>query len=753
MRFVVLIFACFMLSQSFDSTAQVTASEVKNFPYVNQFNYYMVDLFVQESGVWYQDDYGAAFLDGNSVTIYKKENGLLLDSVRAISADPAGNMLFMGYGGVVRKKGDAYELFPMNNVFWPMLKRIGEDVWMSSGYPLKRIHYKENDVNDTTNYFPNMEYYNDLVRDMNGDFYLLSHFGYNVFKKTGDGEFQTFLDNTFIKSIHVDKSNNLWLGGDDCVYLKEPGSNELQKITIDLFQGIVWSISSDENGNVFFGTSAGLVVKNGQDWSVIDESDGMENHQVFDVDVSANGTVWVATSTGITMLKLDGNTGGNKLTGIVFHDVNQDGVKTNGEAGLKSHFVKINNGGYVITNSSGEFSFTPVNGVNTVTWMKKDFWETAESSSQTITFNYPENAGPFLQFGLQWDVVHDLGTYVSGNPTRPGFDVLYYVGYINEGSVTASTTLRFEYDANLSFVESSLEPDRSTDTVLEWDINDLSYDETGFITLKFNVPATTPLGTILENRSEIVSIEGETNLLNNVDTLFQTVTGSFDPNDKLVREGVLEENFVLLNTPLMYTIRFQNTGTDTAFTVKIKDVIDPSFELTSLKVLSASHPYEFTVDGRTFTFKFANIKLPDSTTNEPRSHGFIKYSIAPLESVANQTIVKNKAAIYFDFNAPVETNEVSNKYVTVIPDGRVTSVDDEFGENVRLFPNPSRGALHIKGHEQYRFTRMEIIASSGKRVQRSPFVEEISTTNLSAGIYFVRLYSGRKVKSFRIAVE
>ncbi|MCB9330841.1 MAG: hypothetical protein H6574_07160 [Lewinellaceae bacterium] len=52
--------------------------------------------------------------------------------------------------------------------------------------------------------------------------------------------------------------------------------------------------------------------------------------------------------------------------------------------------------------------------------------------------------------------------------------------------------------------------------------------------------------------------------------------GSFDPNDKMgFPEGIGAGHHIEKTEPLEYLIRFQNTGTDTAFTVAIRDTLSP----------------------------------------------------------------------------------------------------------------------------------------------------------------------------------
>ena len=81
-----------------------------------------------------------------------------------------------------------------------------------------------------------------------------------------------------------------------------------------------------------------------------------------------------------------------------------------------------------------------------------------------------------------------------------------------------------------------------------------------------------------------------------------------------------------------------------------------------MRIEGASHPYEVSLDlesGRV-EFIFDNILLPDSTTNEIESQGFIKYRINHKEDLVNNTFIENTASIYFDSNPPIVTNTVYN---------------------------------------------------------------------------------------------
>ncbi|MEM6726195.1 MAG: hypothetical protein AAF598_19280, partial [Bacteroidota bacterium] len=67
---------------------------------------------------------------------------------------------------------------------------------------------------------------------------------------------------------------------------------------------------------------------------------------------------------------------------------------------------------------------------------------------------------------------------------------------------------------------------------------------------------------------------------------------SYDPNDKQVfPEGVGQEGFIEANRSLEYLIRFQNTGTDTAYRVVIRDTLSRKLDMEEFETGASSDPY------------------------------------------------------------------------------------------------------------------------------------------------------------------
>ncbi|MFT5999892.1 MAG: putative repeat protein (TIGR01451 family) [Neolewinella sp.] len=172
--------------------------------------------------------------------------------------------------------------------------------------------------------------------------------------------------------------------------------------------------------------------------------------------------------------------------------------------------------------------------------------------------------------------------------------------------------------------------------------------------------------------------------------------GAYDPNDKRGYPlGHGAEDNIPLGTRLEYNIRFQNTGTDTAFNVIIKDTISMALDLATLKPGSFSHPYTIDIDThRVVTFTFANIMLPDSNINLAASQGAISFSIEHDAGLAPGDDIFNSAAIYFDFNEPIITN---NSHHRIEKSGLPTGVRSLRAQEVSLgvYPNPGNGLLNI----------------------------------------------------------
>ncbi len=154
----------------------------------------------------------------------------------------------------------------------------------------------------------------------------------------------------------------------------------------------------------------------------------------------------------------------------------------------------------------------------------------------------------------------------------------------------------------------------------------------------------------------------DNNPANNFISQCFTVRSSFDPNEKIVSPA----NTVDINGDrwLTYTVNFQNTGNASAEHIYITDTLDTNLDWSSFQLLAYSHqPYVQILEGGVAKFNFPNINLPDSVSNEPGSHGYVQYKIKANDSLTAGISISNTANIYFDYNAPVITNTITNSVI------------------------------------------------------------------------------------------
>lgn len=218
--------------------------------------------------------------------------------------------------------------------------------------------------------------------------------------------------------------------------------------------------------------------------------------------------------------------------------------------------------------------------------------------------------------------------------------------------------------------------------------------------------------------------------------------GAYDPNDKQgFPIGYGDEHFIKANTDIEYLIRFQNTGTDTAFNVVILDTLAQHLDAASVRVGVASHPMKFALlDGNVLRFSFEDILLPDSNVNQAGSNGFVKFRISQQRDLANGTRIENSAAIYFDFNEPVITNTT---FHTVGEDFVLVGIDAVENDGLlRAYPNPATDQVFFELKEGAVQGRFVLSNTLGQTLASESFEGKqyrFNRKNLPAGIYHFQI--------------
>ncbi|TDP59378.1 T9SS type A sorting domain-containing protein [Flavobacterium dankookense] len=392
-------------------------------------------------------------------------------------------------------------------------------------------------------------------------------------------------------------------------------------------------------------------------------------------------------------------------------------------------------------------TFTQENGQFQL-YTTEDGVVTTEVSSQLPTYyaaNPPSAQSNFIGLGNSNNidfcvsptaVINELSVsvYPTINDPRPGFFTFYRIVYSNRGTTQLSGAITYEFDGTkLSFVSANQTTTSQTSSMVTFDYANLNPFETRTIDLVFSIfpPPTTNINEIITSTVTINPITDDFIPNNNVYSLNQLVIGSYDPNDITCLEGdqVLIED---ADEYLHYLIRFQNTGTAEAINVCVDHVLDDKLDWTTMQLESLSHSGRVTINnGSDVSFIFNNINLPDSTNDEPNSHGFITYKIKPKNNVALGDIINASAAIYFDFNPPIITNTAATEFVETLATG-----DFEVGK-VSVYPNPTNGILNIATTST--ITEISLYNQLGQLVLSAKDTTSIDASSLRSGVYLLSI--------------
>jgi len=331
---------------------------------------------------------------------------------------------------------------------------------------------------------------------------------------------------------------------------------------------------------------------------------------------------------------------------------------------------------------------------------------------------------------------------INSSITRCNGKTNFWLNYANTGTVITNGMVSLAPDEQTNFISADPPADSTSNGQLFWFYENFYPTHSNKIHLIYEMPGVDAIGDTIQFNAQIQTNEG--NGINS--KLFESeLRCAYDPNDKLnFPNGYRSPNYTLFDDILEYTIRFQNTGNDTAFTVKITDQLSDFLDLSSFKLMSSSHAVKAQVNIRSkiATFKFEDIYLPDSFVNEPASHGYVKYQIKGNENLDEYTDIKNTASIYFDQNPPIITNTTNNRMVSVLPVD-FTSIEslEAINPTVKVHPNPTSGHFTIESKQafinSYKITNslwQEILNQKTNAQQL-----EIDLSAFANGLYFISI--------------
>lgn len=434
------------------------------------------------------------------------------------------------------------------------------------------------------------------------------------------------------------------------------------------------------------------------------------------------------------------------ISGTIYYDMNNNGVRDLDEDGRHLNFILSDPVGIFTGTDLDGFYYSPVtdlpDGVYEIYPSSFEHWGiSSDSAFYTIVVDDFYEQRDSLDFGFYPDsIFHELNASLIGGYPRCNDTILYSIDIQNTGTTIPSGKVHLEIDDSLTYITANILPDSIVGQNMYWHYDDLFFGEHTAILVEVATPDGIDDVVISTLWATIDSADVE--LFSSITTLAQTITCAYDPNDKTPSPmGAGEFGYISPDTEFIdYLIRFQNTGTDTAFNVVIKDQLDENLEWNSLNILAYSHDMtvEMDMDGEV-SFIFNDIMLPDSNVNMIASQGFVKYRIDLVPGLPLETSIFNTANIYFDLNPAVVTNTTVN--TLYLDDSGLDLLSEN--QYLLVYPNPFSESVTVYFGEELNNYSIKIVDLLGNQVYSNNGVNgsqlEIDPGPLAKGMYLMIL--------------
>ncbi|MEO8535232.1 MAG: T9SS type A sorting domain-containing protein [Flavobacterium sp.] len=444
----------------------------------------------------------------------------------------------------------------------------------------------------------------------------------------------------------------------------------------------------------------------------------------------------------------------NTITGTIAFDIDHNGCDA---ADAKQPNVKVGiNDGTVQSET-----FTNTNGKYTYYTAEGNFNLTPHLENPTLFSISPVNAVLNFEDDNNHVFTQDFCITAAGSqsdveivivpiaPAKPGFMAWYQIVIKNKGNQSVSGSLNFTYNENLlHYAIATLAPTVQNPGSLGWNYtNLLPFESKSFyVGLNVNTSVQVPpanLGDILNFTATVNPIAGDFNPDDNVFNYNQVIIGSFDPNDITCLEGK-NVSPGTIGDYLHYVVNFENTGTAEAENVVVKVIIDETkYDINSLQLINTSHPSQTTIHGNVAEFTFAKINLSAAKSPPVGGHGNVLFKIKTLPNLISGDQVGKEAEIFFDYNAPIETEKAETIFKSL------GIKEHEIDKSIALYPNPTNGNVNINCNTAIK--RIELFDVQGRILQtviENSNSAQLDISNKSTGFYFIRITSeaGSKVE-------
>ncbi len=444
------------------------------------------------------------------------------------------------------------------------------------------------------------------------------------------------------------------------------------------------------------------------------------------------------------------------VSGATYRDANNNGVRDAGEQHI-STMLEVNPGGSLHYAGTETYSFCTDSGSYTITVPNPPLYHTAVPMSRTYSVTAQGQLVTDKDFGFQSiPGIYDGRADIWGWNPWIGNNTSYHINYRNVGTEDINGSIILTLDTLTAFVSSTPAPTTVSGQTVTWTVATLAPGEMNYINVTYHTDSTALTTDSVTALVVFDLTQLELTPNDNTDAISAHPTTSFDPNEKLVDVNSITPDEVASGKALEYTIHFQNTGTQPAVNIVLRDMIDIDLDLSSFEMIGATHDNQISISGNEIAWTFANILLPDSGTDMEASQGAVHFSLRPKASVIPGTLMLNTGAIYFDYNEPVITNTVETEVVTTTA---VAALVNTTG--LLIHPSPGNGNFQLRwndatvtiaGLEVLDITGRVLYSQQGFKLVQGQ-VLPLDLTDLADGQYVVRTITGTGLRTATLTLR
>ncbi len=323
----------------------------------------------------------------------------------------------------------------------------------------------------------------------------------------------------------------------------------------------------------------------------------------------------------------------------------------------------------------------------------------------------------------------------------------------NRSCEPSTGSLVFSYDRRYRLSSVYPSPTSADTGYITWNFGYLGLDTNRFGLFYYDLEITgawlTPGDSVISSAVTVPTIR-DIDLSNNSGNYIDTAKASYDPNEMEVNTSCFDDGSI--PHKLRYTLKFENTGNDTAHNIHVMDTLSDYLNMRTMNIEFSSHQmtvsyFRDSVGHNIVKFDFPNINLRDSS-HFGECDGFLVYTINTRPGLTNGTNINSKAGIYFDDNEVVMTNTAT----TTVGCPVTTVKQVQKGFSVNIYPNPTTGILNIDidkdAFDSYTITN--VLGSELFSADISGNHNRVDINYLPKGVYFaiLRGKNGTEVRKF-----